>query len=119
MRISDWSSDVCSSDLPGRRAGHLDMLTQIVAEHGPDGQSSRLLTLVAGVLVFALDEPRGETTARLPRLCRAKRKSSGPGSPPVVPAGDVLVAAFVEPRSEERRVGKEGVRTCRERGGPC
>src|SRR3546814_6474837 len=24
---------------PGRRAGHLDMLTQIVAEHGPDGQS--------------------------------------------------------------------------------
>src|SRR3546814_3146552 len=55
---------------PGRRAGHLDMLTQIVAEHGPDGQSSRLLTLVAGVLVFALDEPRGETTARLARICR-------------------------------------------------
>src|SRR3546814_5107607 len=130
MRISDWSSDVCSSDLhvpatggvcdvrgrigveectevggarplpPGRRAGHLDMLTQIVAEHGPDGQSSRLLTLVAGVLVFALDEPRGETTARLARICRAKRKSSGPGSPSVVPAVVVLVAAFVE-RSEE------------------
>src|SRR3546814_5762861 len=52
---------------PGRRAGHLDMLTQIVAEHGIDGQASRLLTPVAGVLVFALDEPRGETTARLAR----------------------------------------------------
>src|SRR3546814_15403329 len=110
MRISDWSSDVCSSDLPGRRAGHLDMLTQIVAEHGPDGQSSRLLTLVAGVLVFALDEPRGETTARLARICRAKRKSSGPGSPSAVPAGVGLVAAFVEPGDLAGQIGTASLR---------
>src|SRR3546814_17830889 len=92
------------------------MLTQIVAEHGPDGQSSRLLTLVAGVLVFALDEPRGETTARLARICRAKRKSPGPGSPSVVPAGVVLVAAFVEPGDLAGFPGHEiGEDSCRER----
>src|SRR3546814_4053820 len=66
---------------PWRRAGHIDMLTQIVAEEGPDGHQSKLLTFVAGLLILALDEPRRETTARRPRICRAKLKSSAPCSP--------------------------------------
>src|SRR3546814_7844241 len=38
MRISDWSSDVCSSDLPEGRIGAAGELGQVVAEtegHGP------------------------------------------------------------------------------------
>src|SRR3546814_2860007 len=75
MRISDWSSDVCSSDLgAGRdRSG------------------------VAGA---------AQGWARVPpaRHLRSRPVAAGPG------AG--------RPRSEERRVGKECVSTCRSRWSP-
>src|SRR3546814_9937649 len=60
MRISDWSSDVCSSDLP------------------------------------------------------ADRESRSVHRPPVAREG----AGFLRARSEERRVGKECVSTCRSRWSP-
>src|SRR3546814_7397929 len=71
MRISDWSSDVCSSDLDLRD------------REGPRGQP------LGG-------EPRGDGTPRL---------------------GGVPGEALVD-RSEERRVGKECVSTCRSRWSP-
>src|SRR3546814_9811060 len=69
MRISDWSSDVCSSDLQG--CG--DQLAVIVAPH-----EHHVATGATGPV--------------------------GPGHP--------------QARSEERRVGKECVSTCRSRWSP-
>src|SRR3546814_3987044 len=75
MRISDWSSDVCSSDLtrtPGRGS--------VAGGAAGDGGRGRARTAVAG--------------------------------PPVRPSGTLAE------RSEERRVGKECVSTCRSRWSP-
>src|SRR3546814_4209412 len=74
MRISDWSSDVCSSDLhqaaPKRPNSHL--------LHPNPSKSAR------------------SCDPRTPRLAESVRS----------------------PRSEERRVGKECVSTCRSRWSP-
>src|SRR3546814_5797242 len=73
LRISDWSSDVCSSDLSGRRAVELN--PNFARGQGALGRA----------YVFA---------------CRAEE----------------AVRQFE--RSEERRVGKECVSTCRSRWSP-
>src|SRR3546814_15400351 len=39
MRISDWSSDVCSSDLQQARGGRADLA--LVEEHAPGGRLDR------------------------------------------------------------------------------
>src|SRR3546814_9059070 len=71
MRISDWSSDVCSSDLPARgRPEPRDGVVGIVCAGGPG------------------------RFARRDRVCGLRA------------------------RSEERRVGKECVSTCRSRWSP-
>src|SRR3546814_19435853 len=80
MRISDWSSDVCSSDLPCRRG-----------QPGPVQQ--RLPAEVSG-------EDAGQQ--------RGARLRVEVGEP----------EAFPGARSEERRVGKECVSTCRSRWSP-
>src|SRR3546814_17470293 len=80
MRISDWSSDVCSSDLPPRIRGP-------VARH-PAAASNR---------VHMAQRPRQKSA-----------KKSGPASRS--PRGRRRRG-----RSEERRVGKECVSTCRSR----
>src|SRR3546814_1133092 len=79
MRISDWSSDVCSSDL------------------GPDG-----LIVEPGVFVRAAGCNRGDPAPvqGLAEACETERHP------------------FADRRSEERRVGKECVSTCRSRWSP-
>src|SRR3546814_4707291 len=88
MRISDWSSDVCSSDLvfgldrmifPGRRGGEA----------------------VAG-------------------RRRGINQSADPGCPGGLEDlnGALHVGRHIVRRSEERRVGKECVSTCRSRWSP-
>src|SRR3546814_12300954 len=77
MRISDWSSDVCSSDLPGTTP-------QEIAPRKSD-------------FSVRADEDRA-LTQRIGK-CRAPTRH---------PSG----------RSEERRVGKECVSTCRSRWSP-
>src|SRR3546814_1990861 len=81
MRISDWSSDVCSSDLIG--AG--------------DRRDPRFCE-------------RTTMTTRLDNS-RVIRPATGPE----ISAKSWLTEA---PRSEERRVGKECVSTCRSRWSP-
>src|SRR3546814_14477558 len=110
MRISDWSSDVCSSDR--RRPGVGDI------HHAVDDDGRRFLS--AGVV-----EVGGSGDAELPYILvidvgeRAEALL-------VVAVADrapiVAVAAGLEQglagffgRSEERRVGKECVSTCRSR----
>src|SRR3546814_11617681 len=89
LRISDWSSDVCSSDL---RCGGLLEGHQREAALG-----ERWLGVSLGPA--GVDEPEPV----LP-------------DPEDVPGPHHLLPADL--RSDERRVGKEGVRTCRLGGSP-
>src|SRR3546814_17017043 len=98
MRISDWSSDVCSSDLQ-----LLDSATsrrmRIVL---PEGEEERILR--------AADLLLRRGVADLTLL----------GDPIRISAHAARVGADVSAatRSEERRVGKECVSTCRSRWSP-
>src|SRR3546814_1012708 len=86
MRISDWSSDVCSSDLP-------DDLELLLTRSMPYGKyKGRLIADLPGHYLnwFAREGfPKGEIGRLLALM-----------------------------RSEERRVGKECVSTCRSRWSP-
>src|SRR3546814_14764836 len=101
MRISDWSSDVCSSDLsePGLFKGNAT-----VEDCEISGTFEGDLT-VTGLLVV---QPSGRVSGRIRyaemELSRGARVS-----------GDIDV---LDDRSEERRVGKECVSTCRSRWSP-
>src|SRR3546814_14910260 len=112
MRISDWSSDVCSSDLPGtmeRRPRDANapllspfLLWRVVLV------SMLLAALSLGVFFHTLGQGRDLETARTMVV-------------------NMLVVAeifylfnvrYLHMRSEERRVGKECVSTCRSRWSP-
>src|SRR3546814_12634745 len=97
MRISDWSSDVCSSDLLSMmRARDVDLKLASIRAHGRS--SARSTRCWTGT----------ETTKASPSRSTVKRIASttSPGY------------HRRAPRSEERRVGKECVRTCRSRWSP-
>src|SRR3546814_5043173 len=95
MRISDWSSDVCSSDLVSRRFRQACKRWQIkhlrTRPYRPEtnGKAERFIqTLVRG---WAYGRPYRTSNQRTKALPK---------------------------RSEERRVGKECVSTCRSRWSP-
>src|SRR3546814_11435945 len=104
MRISDWSSDVCSSDLLGppiRVAGDRGSGNAIVTKK----RTGLLLPLIAALTLAA------------PALAQDDGSLAQSSSPPE--RTSVLYTYGDEPcRSEERRVGKECVRTCRSRWPP-
>src|SRR3546814_8140849 len=93
MRISDWSSDVCSSDL---------FLLQLLGRH-------RAYDLVG---VYDAD-----SLAWLMRRIEAKARGRTLACHTVTD-GKQPLGAFAYVRSEERRVGKECVSTCRSRWWP-
>src|SRR3546814_12749818 len=94
MRISDWSSDGCSSDAGGRRHLALDRSQHVHVERvgEPCGVERGLEPVVV---------------RRLSRLVIGAADGGGDREL----RGDVG-------RSEERRVGKECVSTCRSRWSP-
>src|SRR3546814_11927584 len=119
MRISDWSSDVCSSDLDGRATGvhyhregnwrfqraknvvvagyaieTLRLLLNSANSEFPDGLANSS-GLVGKNLMVQLNQ------AAWGQVADEVRSYKGPPS-----------------RSEERRVGKECVSTCKSRGVP-
>src|SRR3546814_14272943 len=111
MRISDWSSDVCSSDLPvGGGEIHLRLRRgQLFA--GPEGEDPRVL------------EKAADDALHLDRL--AQSGHSGPQAADAAydatdrhPGLRGPVEGVDDPRSEERRVGKECVSTCSSRWSP-
>src|SRR3546814_4065836 len=65
MRISDWSSDVCSSDLPRPRIAHDTALSQ-TPPAGATGMSIGLLLVMHGKLGHHLLDTLGELMGALP-----------------------------------------------------
>src|SRR3546814_18736522 len=106
MRISDWSSDVCSSDLLGRRpwAAVQRALLPALPPEGRPRPSSDLGRRLGGVHVPA---PQHSAAER----CRARVAGERTGQ-------RHSRADLRRTRSEERRVGKECVSTCRSRWSP-
>src|SRR3546814_18963605 len=103
MRISDWSSDVCSSDLPR------PFLAVCRRSLEADGQR-------------AADRARGADLGVGRRRTLGQRRGVATDIKLVEQVVDVdLEIGLVveaEERSEERRVGKECVSTCRSRWWP-
>src|SRR3546814_19113371 len=102
MRISDWSSDVCSSDLRengGQAAGYQVKLIEKAAH-------AYLLARKLSMTFWPSGPARLIHSASMvsPTLSRPFMSSS--------------VGLMISMRSEERRVGKECVRTCRSRWSP-
>src|SRR3546814_19668924 len=100
MRISDWSSDVCSSDL------QLDALERFVAH------SAAAAPIVPGDR-YHFDYPR-----LLADLARVRTGIQSHLTPSRAQPRDLAELAGEYRRSEERRVGKECVRTGRSRWSP-
>src|SRR3546814_13229266 len=96
MRISDWSSDVCSSDLLRLPDTH---------------DANPVLRNARGV---------DQTIADCERTDRGREIAavSGPVDEGLVDRHLPETIVDVVIRSEERRVGKEGVSTCRSRWSP-
>src|SRR3546814_15381323 len=120
MRISDWSSDVCSSDLPGRagvssRSADKDLPP--FSRPADISTGGLIMDIASGTIGEALLETRlGNKTASLLTMIDLDGLFAE-----CAPGGGVSQACFaaaVNARSEERRVGKECVSTCRSRWSP-
>src|SRR3546814_12757040 len=92
MRISDWSSDVCSSDL-----GESD-LEEFKRSMPDQAKQSELLSLTTNIVAAHVSNNSVAAT-ELPMIIRD-------------------VYDTLSNRSEESRVGKECVSTCRSRWSP-
>src|SRR3546814_12304152 len=95
MRISDWSSDVCSSDLDSPLEQPL-----LLGERFAANEQRHRKLMVLAVSLEVLRDLRGQFARRLDDQ-RARHPRAG--------------AAGGQDRSEERRGGKECVSTCRSR----
>src|SRR3546814_20551387 len=98
MRISDWSSDVCSSDLRRRihaeaKAASIDSIFRIKRKEGFNGN---VLIAQQGVKIY--------------------EKSFGYGN--MRKRDSLTLDSRFQLRSDARRVGKECVSTCRSRWSP-
>src|SRR3546814_17133821 len=119
MRISDWSSDVCSSDLPTRPHGLALQCRErksFLHRFPPKKQDESPVTSFASGQRhegLAEKENKSRNTAKTPPKV-PWRASRAPDSPNYVGGLTSLCAG----RSEERRVGKECVSTCRSRWPP-
>src|SRR3546814_15321766 len=103
MRISDWSSDVCSSDLG----------QQVLLELAPGLLVDRRERLVHQQHLGVDGEGAGKADA----LAHDARQLVRVGLLETLEA-DLADVAPRHRRSEERRVGNECVSTCRSRGWP-
>src|SRR3546814_16678410 len=101
MRISDWSSDVCSSDLLDTSEAY--DVPMMLAEIRT---MNTMLTAIDGKLQHSFATPCGQHLA------------GGVDYLPELRASGLVRYTRSAGRSEERRVGKESVRTCRTRWAP-
>src|SRR3546814_5458999 len=77
MRISDWSSDVCSSDLDLRRARHVQLL-DLPPAHGPDQSVARFARRRRVAALYAARHAAAEPGRKCQELMRAVRSFRSP-----------------------------------------
>src|SRR3546814_18983061 len=108
MRISDWSSDVCSTDI-------------VVTARRRDERLQDVPVSVSAFSTEALERSTIQTLQDINTITPGFRAGAEGGTVNIsislrgigqVPLGDAS-------RSEDRRVGNEGVRTCKYRWSPC
>src|SRR3546814_17759483 len=112
MRISDWSSDVCSSDLVETGAGEgIGAHDRFYEEAGAQIVATATEIFAAAEMIVKVKEPQPAERAMLREgqiLYTYLHLAPDPEQ-----NRDLMA------RSEERRVGKECVSTCRSRGSAC
>src|SRR3546814_11391756 len=134
MRISDWSSDVCSSDLQGflstvddRSAGGLRIARPV--NLGKTRLQGAEVSFTSFLDVDGLpDWAKGfglqangtyiDAKGDLQSNFAATLNNEPQRFPGVSQWAYNIIAMYEKPRSEERRVGKECVSTCRSRWSP-
>src|SRR3546814_18205643 len=126
MRISDWSSDVCSSDLADLLQFNLDVditpaltFTSQTAYNEDQTYSFQDYNRFKSLPVFTDTSTllRGGILNPPPSLHR----DLAPGGifcDPQIGCSDTITGFDLSKRSEERRVGTEGVSTCQPRWSP-
>src|SRR3546814_16577778 len=117
MRISDWSSDVCSSDLVEIRRSHgfrifdRKAFHEVVAFSIPIAQTIIRPGQMAGVIVDELR--RRQILLPSPSILEAVLRRARQQAEQLT--YEVLTNGLKPDRSEERRAGKECASTCRSR----
>src|SRR3546814_18785714 len=121
MRISDWSSDVCSSDLmlalvhdveadrqAVRRKLVVDVAVGAIKHHPPFGKLAALDEIQGHRFAVAAVDAFRVIVVIVADIARS----------PIAGGQEVEIMVVRQAvRSEERRVGEEGVSTCRSRWG--
>src|SRR3546814_11303994 len=113
MRISDWSSDVCSSDL--------SVASQEECRRYYDANQKRFRTPELFEASHILIEPSGEDAAAWSAAeiqARSIAAEVGDRAESFAEAARAFSSCASAQRSEERRVGKECVSTFRSRWSP-
>src|SRR3546814_12898592 len=129
MRISDWSSDVCSSDLlhsqTWSKAGAPPEAFIIQANwtmYMADATRLAYVVLADKRLIIYWVDRDDQIVQRLVDAVSEMAVRIEEKQPPAIDAvadqATVVIANDDAPRSEERRVGKECVSTCRSRWWP-
>src|SRR3546814_20877055 len=135
MRISDWSSDVCSSDLQGcgkpRHEVRRESRVGSVAAQAQVSEEDRLRAGWYALLAQLLSREPGDRLLEMLRGLEGDDSELGKGIQALAAAarGTTVESAREEhfnlftglghvDRSEKRRGGKEWVRTCRFRWSP-
>src|SRR3546814_8609774 len=119
MRIRDWSSDVCSSDLSLKSDGGT-----VQCDYAPEGVTWKITLPTPDPAEISLSPPlpNPASTARRkpPRNWNVNQDTTGIAGKRFLVIEDEALVAFelASIRSEERRVGKECVSTCRSRWSP-
>src|SRR3546814_14827273 len=106
MRISDWSSDVCSSDLA---VAEMRDAMRVDAHRLRSAHRCDRVDMAA---------PQGAGTTPNGDHPVAEGIGTHAGNPVEIFAAEGAFGGAVMGRSEERRVGKEWVSTCRSRWSP-
>src|SRR3546814_17962210 len=114
MRISDWSSDVCSSDLGA-------ILNEVEVDQ--DGNSYSMVLQDGGRNEAAVSQEGDDNQSFVVQQGISNSTGNAGTSTGIMQIGDdnfssVNKATSNNARSEERRVGKECVSTCRSRWSP-
>src|SRR3546814_17901135 len=114
MRISDWSSDVCSSDLR-----HFMMVDGIDGRvHYIDIGRGHATPSVPENATVRIESIRAQASSADRMVDAVARANGGRYSVDLHLRHDLQASASYA-RSDERRVGKERVSRCRSRWSPC